>query len=192
MKSASGKTMLVERSKLQRLMSMERSKVGMPSTTTGKEEVGKMATTGKEEVVQTGSKYTFKPIEKKSPVSEEILLDDDGDADHKKKTDDNLKKSIEPVAKSANKDKQEAKNKNAEKGPADADADAVADAQEILLADDEDGEVTIDNEVTIDDEDGEVRIDNDHSTSDHRIQQLKRKHEWEEVESKRIRKCIQG
>ena len=178
--------MLVERSKLQRLMSMERSKVGMPTTTTGKEEVGKMPTTGKEEVVQTGSKYTFKPIEKKSPVPEEILLDDDDDSDQKKKTDDNLKKSIEPVAKSAKEDKPEAKSKNAEKGSPDADA------EEILLADDEDGEVTIDNEVTIDDEDGEVRIDTDHSTSDHRIQQLKRKHEWEEVESKRIRKCIQG
>ena len=155
--------MLVERSKLQKLMSMERSKVG------------KILTTGKEVVAQT-----LKPIGKKSPVPEEILLDDDDNADRKEETDDKIKKSRESLGKSANEDEAEAESKNAEKGSADAGAEA--DAEEILLAEDEEGEVTIDNEVATDDQ----------STSDDWIQQLKRKHDWEEVESKRMRKTIQG
>ena len=161
--------MLVERSKLQKLMAMESLKVAkMPA--------------GKE-VAQSASKFTFKPIEKKSPLPEEILLDDDNDdADQKEKTDDTLK-TREPVAKSANEDKPEVSTHDrtgAEKSPALEKSD---DPEEILLADDEDDKVTIDNEVAMDDND---------ATSANQLQQLKRKHEWEEVESKRMRKTIQG
>ena len=173
--------MLVERSKLQKLMSMERSKVAkMPTTITNTTTITTTTTTQdvkdhlwpqRAMMSQTGSKNTPKPIEKKSPVPEEILLDDDDDADQEEITDDNLEKSRESVGKSAH---EEAKSKNpvGEKIP--------ADAEEILLADDEDGEVTIDDEVALED------------TSENLIQQLKRKHNWEEVESKRMRKTIQG
>ena len=187
--------MLVERSKLQRLMAMESSKVAkMPA--------------GKE-MTQSASK-------KKSPVPEEILLDDDDDADEKETTDDSLKKR-DHVDKSANKEKPEfgTNEKNvADKKPTE---DRSEDPEEILLADDEDDEVTIDNEVVIDGDatnvnhnqsndkvtiDNEVVIDGDATsievvidgdiTDVNQLQQLKRKHEGEEVESKRMRKTIQG
>jgi len=179
-KSQSGKTMLVERSKLQKLMSMERSKVAkMPTTITNSTTITTTTTQDVKDhlwpqralMSQTGSKNTSKPIEKKSPVPEEILLDDDDDVDQEEKTDGNLEKSRESVGKSAH---EEAKSKNpvGEKIP--------ADAEEILLADDKDGEVTIDDEVALE------------NTSENLIQELKRKHNWEEVESKRMRKTIQG
>ena len=170
--------MLVERSKLQRLMAMESSKVA-------KIPVGK-------EVTQSSSKFTFKPIEKKSPVPEEILLDDDDDADQKETTDDSLK-TRGPVDKSANENKPEVGTDEkpvAEKKPTEDESD---DPEEILLADDEDDEATIDNEVVIEGNATsiEVVVDGDATNLD-QLQQLKRKHEGEEVESKRMRKTIQG
>ena len=163
--------MLVERSKLQKLMAMESLKVA-------KKPAGK-------EVAQSASKSTFKPIEKKPPVPEEILLDEDNDddGDQKKKTDDSLKMR-EPFAKSANEDKPEVSTHvraGEEKSQALEKSD---DPEEILLADDEEDEVTIGNEVA---------MDEDEATSTNQLQQLKRKHEdVVEVESKRMRKTIQG
>ena len=162
--------MLVERSKLQKLMAMESLKVA-------KKPAGK-------EVAQSASKSTFKPIEKKPPAPEEILLDEDNDdADQKKKTDDSSKMR-EPFAKSANEDKPEVSTHvrtGAEKSQALEKSD---DPEEILLADDEEDEVTIGNEVA---------MDEDEATSTSQLQQLKRKQEEVvEVESKRMRKTIQG
>ena len=160
--------MLVERSKLQKLMAMESLKVA-------KKPAGK-------EVAQSASKSTFKPIEKKPPVPEEILLDEDND-DTDQKTDDSLKMRG-PFAKSANEDKPEVSTHvrtGAEKSQALEKSD---DPEEILLADDEEDEVTIGNEVA---------MDEDEANPTNQLEQLKRKHEEVvEVESKRMRKTIQG
>ena len=177
-KSASGKTMLVERSKLQRLMAMESSKVAkIPAD---------------KEVTQSSSKFTFKPIEKKSLFPEEILLDDDDDADQKERNDDSLK-TRDPVTKSVNEDEPEVGTNEKPVAEKKRTEDESDDPEEILLADDEDDEVTIDNEVVIEGNATsiEVVVDGDATNLD-QLQQLKRKHEGEEVESKRMRKTIQG
>ena len=170
--------MLVERSKLQRLMAMESSKVAkIPAD---------------KEVTQSSSKFTFKPIEKKSLFPEEILLDDDDDADQKERNDDSLK-TRDPVTKSVNEDEPEVGTNEKPVAEKKRTEDESDDPEEILLADDEDDEATIDNEVVIKGNATsiEVVVDGDATNLD-QLQQLKRKHEGEEVESKRMRKTIQG
>ena len=203
MKSASGKTMLVERSKLQKLMAMEPRVQKIPDGKEVEQMAGKKVKASKE---TNQSKYSLKPIENDSAFPEEIFLDDDDDVDQRPTTVGSLK-TKDSCTKSDNDSKSKVSSNNKTMTE-----DQSNDADEILLAGDEGEEVTIDDEVVVDGDaiseevtiDDEVVVDGDATSEEVTIddevvvdsdaikEQLKRKHDEDEVESKRMRKIIQG
>ena len=187
MKSASGKTMLVERSKLQKLMAMEPKVQKIPAGKEVELMAGKKVKTSKE---TNQSKYSSKPIENDSAVPEEIFLDDDDDDVDQRPTTVGSLKTKDSCTKSDNDSKSKVSSNNKTMTE-----DQSNDADEILLAGDEGEEVTIDDEVVVDGDaiSEEVTIDDEVvMDSDAIKEQLKRKHDEDEVESKRMRKIIQG
>ena len=204
MKSASGKTMLVERSKLQKLMAMEPKVQKIPAGKEVEQMAGKKVKASKE---TNQSKYSLKPIENDSAVPEEIFLDDDDDDVDQRPTTVGSLKTKDSCTKSDNDSKSKVSSNNKTMTE-----DQSNDADEILLAGDEGEEVTIDDEVVVDGDaiseevtiDDEVVVDGDATSEEVTIddevvvdsdaikEQLKRKHDEDEVESKRMRKIIQG
>ena len=187
MKSASGKTMLVERSKLQKLMAMEPKVQKIPAGKEVELMAGKKVEASKE---TNQSKYSLKPIENDSAVPEEIFLDDDDDDVDQRPTTVGSLKTKDSCTKSDNDSKSKVSSNNKTMTE-----DQSNDADEILLAGDEGEEVTIDDEVVVDGDaiSEEVTIDDEVVVDSDAIkEQLKRKHDEDEVESKRMRKIIQG
>ena len=171
-RSASGKTMLVERSKLRKLMAMEGAKVAVKNKDGNN--VGNKA--GNDVGNNVGTDITpsvGKSLEKKPTIPGEIFLDDDdGDGVEERdvsKNSLNLEKpEIKVVDKEVSKHGKDETSETIEK--------SNDDPVEILLADDEEDEVRIDQEVVLDcDTTG-----------------VKRKYEMRDFESKRIRKTTQG
>ena len=165
--------MLVERSKLRKLMAMEGAKVAVKNKD-GNNVDNKAGNDVGNDITPSVGKPLSKSLEKKPTIPDEIFLDDDdGDGVEERDVSKNILNLETPETK--------VDGKEVSKPGKDETSDTIEksndDPEEILLADDEEeDEVRIDQEVVLDCD----------------ITGVKRKYEMMDFESKRIRKTTQG
>ena len=168
--------MLVERSKLRKLMAMEGAKVAVKNkdgNNVDNKAGNDVDNNVGNDITPSIGKTLSNSLEKKPTIPDEVFLDDDdGDGVEERDVSKNILNLETPETK--------VDGKEVSKPGKDETSDTIEksndDPEEILLADDEEEEVRIDQEVVLDCD----------------ITGVKRKYEMMDFESKRIRKTTQG